>query len=73
MWVLSNVATESHRGIGDALMREVERCVDQASVTVVLEVADSNEVARRLYLRHGFRVVEHRADRLLMRRVAGSA
>lgn len=70
-WVLSDVATEPHRGIGDALMREVERCVEQASVTVVLEVADSNEVAKQLYLRHGFRVVEHRADRLLMRRAVG--
>jgi ribosomal protein S18 acetylase RimI-like enzyme len=72
-WVLSDVATEPHRGIGDALMRHVERCAERASVTVVLEVADTNEVARRLYLRHGFGVVEHRADRLLMRRVAEPA
>ena len=70
-WVLSDVATEPHRGIGDALMREVERCAEQASVTVVLEVADTNEVAKRLYSRHGFRVVDQRADRLLMRRAVG--
>ena len=67
-WVLSDVATEPHRGIGDALMREVERCADQASATVVLEVADVNEVAKRLYLKHGFRTFRQRADRLLMRR-----
>ena len=67
-WVLSDVATEPHRGIGDALMREVERCADQASATVVLEVADVNEVAKRLYLKHGFRIFRQRADRLLMRR-----
>ena len=66
--MLSDVATEPHRGIGDALMREVERCADQASATVVLEVADVNEVAKRLYLKHGFRIFCQRADRLLMRR-----
>ena len=67
-WVLSDVATEPHRGIGDALIREVERRADQASATVVLEVAEINEVAKRLYLEHGFRIVRQRADRLLMRR-----
>ena len=51
-------ATEPHCGIGDALMREMERCADQAFATVVLEVADLNEVAKRLYVRHGFRVVD---------------
>lgn len=69
--MLSDIATEPHRGIGDALMREMERFADQASATVVLEVADRNEVAKRLYLRHGFRLVSQRADRLLMRRAAG--
>ena len=71
-WVLSDIATEPHRGIGDALMREIERRADQASATVVLEVADRNEVAKRLYVRHGFRVVDQRADRLLMRRAVGT-
>ncbi len=69
-WVLSDVATEPHRGIGDALMREVEQRADQASATIVLEVADPNEVAKRLYREHGFRIFRQRADRLLMRRAA---
>ena len=69
-WVLSGVATEQHRGIGDELTRVVERLADQSAVTVVLEVADVNEVATRLYLRHGFEVVGRRADRLVMRRAA---
>ena len=67
-WVLSDVATEQHRGIGDEVMRDVKRRADQALVTVVLEVADINDVAKRLYLKHGFKVVGRRADRLVMRR-----
>ena len=70
-WVLSDVATEPHLDIGGELMREVGRRADNASVTVVLEVADSNEVAKRLYLDHRFCLVDRQADPLQMRRTSG--
>ena len=53
-WVLSDVAAEPHRGIGDELMREVAQRARRASVDVVLEVTDDNEVAKALYTKHGF-------------------
>ena len=72
-WVLSDVATEPHRGIGDELMRNLTSRARRASVGVVLEVSDSNDVAKLLYVRHGFFIVEERAGRVLMRRAVGTA
>jgi hypothetical protein len=71
-WVLSDVATQPHQGIGDQLMSQVCVRADEAAVTVVLEVTDIDDTAQRLYLRHGFKAIGRRVDRVLMRRDIGS-
>lgn len=43
------------RGVGDAILAEVERWARDAGATAVrLDVAEDNKAAARLYLRHGF-------------------
>lgn len=53
MWV---APTARGRGVGDALVHEVERwgCSEGAH-TLRLRVADGNRAASELYQRHGFR------------------
>lgn len=51
------------RGIGGALLRDVIALAQQAgAVRMVLEVAETNDVARRLYAAAGFRAVGRRPD-----------
>jgi ribosomal-protein-alanine N-acetyltransferase len=58
-WEVENVvvATQVRRqGTGDTLLRELVRQVrSQGGSTVWLEVRESNQPARRLYEKHGFR------------------
>jgi RimJ/RimL family protein N-acetyltransferase len=52
MWV--NPAHRGH-GVGDALITEMFRWVKEKRWSrIVLRVADGNEAARKLFLRHGF-------------------
>ena len=71
-WVLSDVATEPHLGIGNQLLAEVVTRADEANADIMLTVAEDNATAKRLYLRHHFRVIEQQADRLFMLRVLGA-
>ena len=51
------------RGVGSTLLRAGLVCFAERGVQqVFLEVRESNEAARRLYLAHGFRAVGHRPD-----------
>ncbi|MFY9559636.1 MAG: ribosomal protein S18-alanine N-acetyltransferase [Terriglobales bacterium] len=58
-WEIENVvvaAQARRRGIADALLRELLGHIrSQAGETVWLEVRESNQPARRLYEKHGFR------------------
>jgi ribosomal-protein-alanine N-acetyltransferase len=58
-WEIENVVVATQvrrRGIADALLQELVRHIrSQAGVTVWLEVRESNQPARRLYEKHGFR------------------
>jgi ribosomal-protein-alanine N-acetyltransferase len=50
-------------GVGDALLvRALERLAERGAESVFLEVRESNEPAKRLYQRRGFRAVGLRAD-----------
>lgn len=43
------------RGVGDLLITEVLRCAAESGWSeVVLRVADGNDAARKLFIRHGF-------------------
>jgi hypothetical protein len=53
-WVLSDVATEPHRGIGDSLVSEVIRRGRATHTVVVLRVSEDNHAAIDLYSRHAF-------------------
>lgn len=61
---INNIAVQSAwrgRGLGAALLRHVlERGRNEGCTEAELEVRPSNEVARRLYERHGFRAVRRR-------------
>ena len=70
-WVLSDVATEPHLGIGNQLLAEIVSRAEDANADIVLTVGEHNGIARALYARHHFRVVERRAHRLLMHRAGG--
>ena len=72
-WVLSDVAAEPHRGIGDQLLAEVESRADGESAEVVLVVGEGNGVARALYARHHFIVIDQRGQTIAMRRRAGAS
>jgi GNAT superfamily N-acetyltransferase len=50
------------RGVGDALVTEILRWAGEKSWSrVLLRVADGNDAARRLFLRHGFTPTGRRA------------
>jgi len=67
-WVLSDVATEPHLGIGNRLLDEVVRRAEEASADVVLTVGRDNEIARALYARHQFLAIDGRGQVTAMRR-----
>jgi len=71
-WVLSDVATEPHLGIGNQLLAEVVSRAEDASADLVLTVAEDNEIARALYARHHFLVIDGRGQTIAMRRRAGA-
>ena len=56
-WILSDIATEPGRRIGDRLVSQVTEDADAESATVQLEVRPTNETAVRLYERHGFEFI----------------
>lgn len=52
LWVSPNARG---RGVGDAILAEVERWArERGAGVLLLDVAEDNEGAARLYLRHGF-------------------
>ncbi|MGD9999812.1 MAG: GNAT family N-acetyltransferase [Acidimicrobiia bacterium] len=71
-WVLSDVATEPHLGIGDQLLTEVVSRAEDASADLVLTVEEHNEIARALYARHHFLEIDGRGQTIAMRRRVGA-
>ena len=71
-WVLSDVATEPHLGIGNQLLAEVVSRAEEANADIVLTVGEDNEIARALYARHHFLVIDGRGQTIAMRRRAGA-
>jgi hypothetical protein len=71
-WVLSDVATEPHRGIGTLLLAEVVSRAEAADADIVLTVGHDNETARALYARHQFLVTNVRGPTIAMRRRSGA-
>jgi hypothetical protein len=67
-WVLSDVATEPHLGIGNQLLAEVVCRADDANADIVLSVGESNDIARALYARHDFLVTDVQGPTIAMRR-----
>jgi len=67
-WVLSDVATEPHLGIGNQLLAEVVSRAEEANADIVLTVGEDNEIARALYARHHFLVIDGRGQVTAMRR-----
>lgn len=72
-WVLSDVATEPGRRIGDRLVSRVNEVADAASATLQLEVRPTNETAVRLYQRHGFEVIRDHRQNIEMNRFPSNA
>jgi GNAT superfamily N-acetyltransferase len=72
-WILSDIATEPGRRIGDRLVSRVIEVAASESAIVQLEVRPTNETAVRLYERHGFEVIRsHRQNIEMQRRPARS-
>jgi ribosomal protein S18 acetylase RimI-like enzyme len=71
-WVLSDVATEPHLGIGNRLLAEVVSRAEETNADIVLTVGEDNEIARALYARHHFLVIDGRGQTIAMRRRAGA-
>jgi len=67
-WVLSDIATEPHLGIGDQLLAEAVSRADAVTADIVLTVAQDNAIARALYARHHFLVIDGRGQTIAMRR-----
>jgi ribosomal protein S18 acetylase RimI-like enzyme len=67
-WVLSDVATEPHRGIGTQLLAEAVSRADGANADIVLTVGEDNGIARALYAGHRFIVIDGRGQTIAMRR-----
>ncbi len=63
-WEIENMVVAKQgrrRGIGSGLLRELlHRSRSDGSVAVWLEVRESNQAARRLYEKHGFRRIGQR-------------
>ncbi len=71
-WVLSDVATEPHHDLGNQLLAEVVSRADEANADIVLTVGETNEIARALYARHHFLVIDGRGQTIAMRRRVGA-
>jgi len=67
-WVLSDVATEPHLGIGNQLLAEVVSRAEEANADLVLTVGEDNAIARALYTRHHFLAIGGRRQTIAMRR-----
>jgi ribosomal protein S18 acetylase RimI-like enzyme len=67
-WVLSDVATEPHRGIGNQLLAEVVSRAEDANADIVLTVGEANRIARALYARHHFLAIGGPGQTIAMRR-----
>ena len=67
-WLLSDIATEPHRQVGDHLLVEVCNIADAARTRVVLSVGAGNAPAASLYERHRFEVTATRDDKVAMER-----
>lgn len=67
-WLITDIATEPHRRIGDQLMQETIRLADNAGARLVLESRPDNLIALRLYKRHGFSVQPAARNQLLFHR-----
>ncbi len=65
-WEIENIVVAEHKrrsGIADELLRELLRRVrEQSGASIWLEVRESNEAARRLYKKHGFRETGKRRE-----------
>jgi len=72
-WILSDIATEPGRRIGDRLVSQVTEDADAESATVQLEVRPTNETAVGLYERHGFEFIRHHGQNIQMRRLPAKA
>ena len=66
-WILSDIATEPGRRIGDRLISQVIEVANTSSATLQLEVRTTNRSAVRLYERHGFEVIRNRRQNIEMR------
>lgn len=67
-WVLTDVATEPHLGIGNQLLAQVVSRAERANADIVLTVGKDNTIARALYADHHFVVIEGRGKTIAMRR-----
>ena len=67
-WVLSDVATEPHLGIGNQLLTEAVGRAEDANADIVLTVGEDNGIARALYAGHRFIVIDGRGQTIAMRR-----
>ena len=72
-WILSDVATEPGRRIGDRLVSRVTEVAHVESATLQLEVRPENETAVCLYQRHGFDVIRNHRQKIEMRRFPSKA
>ena len=72
-WILSDVATEPGRRIGDRLVSQVTEVADFESATLHLEVGLANQPAVRLYERHGFEFTRNHRQKIEMRRFPSTA
>src|SRR5690606_11362661 len=64
---LSEIAPQwQGRGLGSAIIRDVQAQARAAGLPLVLHVLKANGAAKRLYDRLGFRVVSERWDRWVM-------
>lgn len=70
-WLVTDVAAEPGRHIADHLVGRAREIADQHSARLVLDVADTNASATRLYERHGFVAAESDATQMSMIRVPG--
>lgn len=68
-WMLSDIATEPQRRIGDLLLHDVEALADTTHTRVVLEVHPSNQPAVTLYQRHGFHTTGTHKGNYIMQRL----
>lgn len=75
LWLVKLYLLRAFRGqgLGSAALRIVLRRAHSTGKPVRLRVLRVNTGAQQLYLRHGFRIVEHSPERLFMERAVGAA